>query len=76
VCISINDEVIHGIPSKKVILKEGDIVSTDLCAYKNGFHGDATRTHIVGSVNSTAKKLVSVAEEAFFEGIKFAKVRI
>ncbi len=77
VCISVNDEVIHGIPSKKVILKEGDIVSTDLCAYKNGFHGDATRTHIVGGpncVDKEVKRLVEVTKQAFFEGLKYAKV--
>ena len=77
VCISVNNEVIHGIPSKKVILKEGDIVSTDLCAYKNGFHGDATRTHIIGGLNCAtkeAKRLVEVTKQAFFEGIKFARV--
>ena len=76
VCISVNDEVIHGIPSKKVILKEGDIVSTDLCAYKNGFHGDATRTHIVGnesSVSNNVKKLVEVTKQSFFEGLKYAR---
>lgn len=73
VCISINDEVIHGIPSKNVIIKEGDIVSTDLCAYKNGFHGDATRTHIVGNVSEDTKRLVEVTKQSFFEGIKFAK---
>ena len=76
VCISVNDEVIHGIPSKKVILQEGDIVSTDLCAYKNGFHGDATRTHIVGgeqTVSKEVKRLVDVTKQSFFEGLKFAK---
>lgn len=76
VCISVNDEVIHGIPSKKVILKEGDVVSTDLCAYKNGFHGDATRTHIIGgekAVSKEVKRLVDVTKQSFFEGIKFAK---
>lgn len=76
VCISVNDEVIHGIPSKKVILKEGDIVSTDLCAYKNGFHGDATRTHIIGgekAVSKEVKRLIDVTKQSFFEGIKFAK---
>ena len=73
VCISVNDEVIHGIPSKHTILKEGDIVSTDLCAYKNGFHGDATRTHIVGNGSKEARKLLEVTEQSFFEGIKFAK---
>ncbi len=73
VCISINDEVIHGIPSKNVIIKDGDIVSTDLCAYKNGFHGDATRTHIIGKVDNNIKRLVEVTKQSFFEGIKYAK---
>ncbi len=73
VCISVNDEVIHGIPSKHTIIKDGDIVSTDLCAYKNGFHGDATRTHFVGNVSKTARKLLEVTEGSFFEGIKYAK---
>ena len=50
ICASINDEIIHGIPSKKVILKEGDVVSFDITAYKNGFHGDAARTYIVGKI--------------------------
>ena len=73
-CVSINDEVIHGIPSKKVILKEGDIISFDLTAYKNGFHGDAARTYIVGKSNTNEdEKLVEVAKQAFFEGIKYAK---
>ena len=52
ICASINDEVIHGIPSKRAILKEGDIISFDLTVYKNGFHGDAARTYIVGKSNS------------------------
>ena len=76
VCISVNDEVIHGIPSKRTILREGDIVSTDLCAYKNGFHGDATRTHLIGGkdkVSKEAAKLVEVTKQSFFEGIKYAK---
>jgi len=72
-CISINDEVIHGIPSKKRIIKEGDIVSVDLVALKNGFHGDAARTYLVGKVSKDAKRLVEVTKQAFFEGIKFAK---
>lgn len=72
-CISINDEVIHGIPSKKRIIKDGDIVSIDLVVLKNGFHGDAARTHLVGNVSEEAKKLVEVTKQAFFEGIKFAK---
>lgn len=73
-CISVNDEVIHSIPSKKKILKEGDIVSIDTVALKDGFHGDAARTFIVGKANSDEdKRLVEVTKQAFFEGIKFAK---
>ena len=72
-CISINDEVIHGIPSKKTILKEGDIVSVDLVVLKNGFHGDCARTYIVGKTSNEAKRLVDITKQAFFEGIKFAK---
>ena len=77
VCISVNNEVIHGIPSKLVILKEGDIVSTDLTVYKDGFHADASRTYIVGgkcAVCPEISKLVDIAKQAFFEGIQFAKV--
>ena len=73
-CISINDEVIHGIPSKKRYIKEGDIVSVDLVAFKNGFNGDAARTFIIGDTSKEAKRLVEITKQAFFEGIKFAKV--
>ena len=73
ICASVNDEVIHGIPSKKVILKEGDIVSIDLVAEKNGFNGDCARTFTVGKVSSEAQKLIDVTKQSFFEGIKFAK---
>ena len=72
-CISINDEVIHGIPSKKRIIQDGDIVSVDLVALKNGFHGDAARTYLVGNVSKDAKRLVEVTKQAFYEGIKYAK---
>ena len=72
-CISVNDEVIHGIPSKNTIIKEGDIVSIDTVALKNGFHGDAARTFIVGKTSKDAQRLVDVTKQAFFEGIKFAK---
>ena len=72
-CISINDEVIHGIPSNKRIIKDGDIVSVDLVALKNGFNGDAARTYMVGNVSKDAKRLVEVTKQAFFEGIKYAK---
>lgn len=71
-CISINDEVIHGIPSNKVYIKDGDVVSIDLVVYKNGFNGDAARTYIVGKGSSEAKKLVDITKQAFFEGIKYA----
>ena len=72
-CISVNDEVIHGIPSNKRIIKDGDIVSVDLVALKNGFNGDAARTYLVGNVSKDAKRLVEVTMQAFFEGIKYAK---
>ena len=73
ICASINDEVIHGIPSKKVVLKEGDLVSIDLVVYKDGFNGDCARTYIVGKANKEDERLVKVTKQAFFEGIKFAK---
>ena len=72
-CVSINDEVIHGIPSKDRIIKEGDIVSIDTVALKNGFNGDAARTFIVGKGSKEAERLVKVTKQAFFEGIKYAK---
>ena len=72
-CISINDEVIHGVPSKNRIIKEGDIVSVDLVALKNGYNGDAARTYMVGKVSKEAQRLVEVTKQAFFEGIKYAK---
>ena len=73
ICISINDEVIHGIPSKHRVIREGDIVSVDTVALKNGFNGDAARTFMIGNVSKDAKRLVEVTKEAFFEGIKYAK---
>ena len=73
ICVSINDEVIHGIPSKYRILKEGDLVSIDTVALKNGFNGDAARTFIVGNTSKENQRLVQVTKQAFFEGIKFAK---
>ena len=69
-CISINDQVIHGIPSKKVFFKEGDIVKVDVGAYKNGFHGDAARTLAIGNVSDEAKKLIEVTRESFFCGVE------
>ena len=73
ICASVNDEVIHGIPSKNVILKEGDIISVDLVAYKDGFNGDCARTYAVGKIDKETQKLMEVTKQAFFEGIKFAK---
>ena len=69
-CISINDEVIHGIPSSKRILREGDIVKVDVGAYYKGFHGDAARTLAVGKVSDEAQKLIEVTRESFFKGIE------
>ena len=73
ICASVNDEIIHGIPSKKVILKEGDIISVDLVALKDGFNGDCARTYIVGKTSKDREKLIQVTEQAFYEGIKYAK---
>ena len=73
ICASVNDEVIHGIPSKKVILKEGDIVSIDLVALKDGFNGDCARTYVVGNIDKETMRLIEVTKQAFFEGIKYAK---
>ncbi len=74
VCVSINDEVIHGIPSKDRVIEDGDIVSVDTVALKNGYNGDAARTFIVGKPSKEAKELVEVTKQAFFEGLKYAKV--
>ena len=68
-CISINDEVIHGIPSKKRILQDGDIVKVDVGAFYRGFHGDAARTIPVGKVSDEALKLISVTRNSFFDGV-------
>ena len=72
-CISINNEVIHGIPSKQRILKEGDIVSVDLGAMFEGYHGDNAATFAVGDVSSEAKRLMDVTRESLYEGINAAR---
>lgn len=72
VCISINDEVVHGIPSNRKI-KQGDIVSIDLGVYYKGYHSDAARTYPVGDVSPDVLKLIEVTKQSFFEGLKFAK---
>ncbi len=71
-CISINDEVIHGIPSKTRVIQDGDIVSVDLVTLKNGFNGDMARTYLVGNVSKEAIRLVEVTKQAFFKGIEYA----
>lgn len=72
-CISVNDEVIHGIPSQKRVLKEGDIVSVDVGAYIGGYHGDCAGTFPCGQVSNEAARLIAVTEQSFWEGIKFAR---
>lgn len=73
ICVSVNDEVVHGIPNKHRILQEGDIVSLDAGLIYQGYHSDAARTHTVGQVSSEAQKLIEVTRQSFFEGIKYAK---
>lgn len=73
ICVSVNDEVVHGIPSHKRIIKEGDIVSLDAGVIYKGYHSDAARTYAVGEISKTAADLIKVTEECFFEGIKYAK---
>lgn len=74
VCVSVNDEVVHGIPSKKKVIMEGDIVSIDAGVIYKDYHSDAARTWPVGKVSKEAEKLIEVTEQSFFEGIKLAKV--
>ncbi|KAF5072635.1 Methionine aminopeptidase 1 [anaerobic digester metagenome] len=71
-CTSVNEEVVHGIPGKR-ILKEGDILSVDMGCILEGYHGDMARTYAVGKISAEAKKLIEVTKQSFFEGIKFAK---
>ncbi len=72
ICISVNQEVVHGIPSHATVLHEGDIVSVDIGAMYGGYHGDAARTYAVGKVSTEAEKLISVTKQSFFEGIAYA----
>ena len=72
VCISVNDEVIHGIPGKRV-LREGDIVSVDVGAYKDGYHGDCAGTYPCGRISEEAQRLIDVTRQSFFEGLKYAR---
>ena len=73
ICVSVNEEVVHGIPKRDRILKEGDIVSLDAGLIYKGYHSDAARTHAVGIISPEAQKLIDVTRQSFFEGIKFAK---
>lgn len=73
ICVSVNEEVVHGIPSSKRILKDGDVVSLDAGVIYKGYHSDAARTHGIGEISREAKKLIEVTRESFFEGIKYAK---
>ena len=72
VCVSVNDEIIHGIPGKRV-LQEGDIVSVDVGAFIGGFHGDCAGTYPCGQVSNEALRLIRVTQQSFFEGIKYAR---
>ena len=74
VCTSVNEEVVHGIPSKKRILREGDIVSVDLVVEHRGYMADAARTYAVGEISPEANHLIETAEEAFWKGMEFARV--
>lgn len=74
ICASVNDVVVHGIPSEDCILKEGDIISIDLVVNYKGYHGDATRTYPVGEISEDKKRLIEVTKQCFFEGIKHLQV--
>ena len=73
-CISINDEVIHGIPSKDRILQEGDIVKIDVGAFYKGFHGDSARTFPVGKISDEAARLIAATKQSFYEGLSALKI--
>ena len=73
ICVSVNDEVVHGIPNKNRILQDGDIVSLDAGLIYKGYHSDAARTHAVGTISKEAQQLIDVTRQSFFEGIKYAK---
>lgn len=73
ICVSVNREVVHGIPNKHRILQEGDIVSLDAGVIYKGYHSDAARTYGIGEISKEAEKLINVTKECFFEGIKYAR---
>lgn len=74
ICASLNEVVVHGIPSKDIILKNGDIISIDIGAFYKGYHGDAAKTHPVGEISENDKLLIDVTRQSFYEGIKHAVV--
>lgn len=73
ICASVNEQVVHGIPSKRVLM-EGDIISLDIGAYYKGYHGDAAKTHGVGKITQEDEKLIEVTRQSFYEGLKFARL--
>ena len=73
ICASVNEEVVHGIPSKERVLQNGDIVSIDMGLIYEGYHSDAARTHVVGTTSEEVMKLLEVTKQSFFEGMKYAK---
>ena len=72
-CISVNEVVIHGVPSRRIVLREGDIVSIDVGAYIDGFHGDCAATYPCGAISPEAQRLIDVTRQSFWEGFQFAK---
>lgn len=73
ICVSVNEEVVHGIPSKKKIIRDGDIVSLDAGVIYKGYQSDAARTHAVGEISAEARQLIEVTKQSFYEGIKYAR---
>lgn len=73
ICASINEEVVHGIPNKQSVIRDGDVVSIDIGAYYQGYHGDAARSYAVGNASEEAKRLIAVTKQSFFEGMNYAK---
>jgi methionyl aminopeptidase len=72
-CTSVNEQVVHGIPARKVRLKEGDIISVDIGAQYKGYHGDSAWTYAVGNISEDKKQLMEVTKQSLFEGLKYAK---
>lgn len=73
ICASVNSEVVHGIPSKEGVLQEGDLISIDIGAQLDGYHGDAARSYVVGSGNDQAQKLIEATQASFYKGLELVK---